>query len=114
MTWTALLVVVNFDQTVLRSSRILVLGSAAVLPPKPYRAHPKGGGDMRVSPPLVTASRECLMAPYRECAAYLRSSAQKMRHADNRKNLLATADRYDQLAGSLERKAGTPTQPQQA
>jgi len=45
------------------------------------------------------------MAPYLDCAAYLRSTAQKMRHADNRKIFLAAADRYDQLAVSLEREA---------
>ena len=53
------------------------------------------------------------MAPYRECAAYLRSTAQNLRHADNKENGLATADRYDQLAASLEHKARTPTQPKQ-
>ena len=48
------------------------------------------------------------MASYRERAADLRATAQNMSHEDNKKILLATADRYDRLADSLERKTRTP------
>ena len=41
------------------------------------------------------------MVPYRERAEALRATAQSVSHADNKKILLATADRYDQLADSL-------------
>ncbi len=52
------------------------------------------------------------MMPYRERAEALRTTAQSVSHADNKKILLAAADRYDQLADSLERKVRTPTQPE--
>jgi len=85
-------------------------------PLKPYRAHPQGGGDPSSSPLFqrITSRESLIMAPYRDCASYLRSSAQKMRHADNKRILLATADRYDQLASSLELRSRTPIQPEQA
>ena len=42
------------------------------------------------------------MASYRERAEALRTAAQYVLHADNKKILLTTADRYDQLADSIE------------
>ena len=52
------------------------------------------------------------MMPYRERALVLRTTAQSVSHADSKKILLATADRYDQLADSLESEVRTPTQPE--
>ena len=43
------------------------------------------------------------MHRYREVAADLRATARNMSHTDNKKSLLAAADRYDQLADSNER-----------
>ena len=50
------------------------------------------------------------MIPYRERAEALRTTAQSVSHADNKKILVETADRYDQLADSLERNTRTPPQ----
>ena len=96
--------------------------------PQPYRERAPNGDDVHVSSPfspstgsvrlsrrpyveLHEPSRECLvMIPYRERAEALRTSAQSVSHADNKKILVETADRYDQLADSLERNTRTPPQ----
>ena len=44
-----------------------------------------------------------VMPQYREMAGDLRATARDMSHADNKKILLAAADRYDRLADSDER-----------
>ncbi len=49
------------------------------------------------------------MASYRERAEALRTAAQYVHHADNKKILPTTADRYDQLADSIEQTRQHPT-----
>jgi hypothetical protein len=80
----------------------------AASPLKLYRAR-ANGDDAQVSSPFSPLQGAPVnMMPYRERAEALRATAQSVSHADNKKVLLATADRYDQLATHLSVRPTLP------